>query len=88
MGYAFVGEPLHPDELDRLGRIYEVARWMAGTSRHDPSAQRLAAMVIRFYQLGVKDDQVLLASILKTHGQLTGTATSENGTGHLLADPA
>lgn len=92
MGYAFIGEPLHPEELDRLGRVYEVARWMAGTSRHDPSAQRLAAMVIRFYQLGVRDDEVLLASILKTHGQLNGNVMAVAGQGHHLgtgplADP-
>lgn len=67
---AFVGEPLAPEELDRLDRIYRVARWLTGKSRYDPAAQRLAAMVIRFYQLGVRDEEVLLAMVIGTHRDL------------------
>jgi len=69
---AFAGEPLTPEELDRLGRIYGVARWITGKSRHDPAAQRLAAMVIRFYQLGVRDEEVLLAMVVGTYQDLAG----------------
>ncbi|KQQ37744.1 MULTISPECIES: hypothetical protein [Rhizobium/Agrobacterium group] len=68
---TFVGKPLDPGELERLARIYNVARWMTGRSRHDPSAARLAAMAIRFYQLGVRDDDVLLEKVLSTHSALT-----------------
>ncbi len=67
---AFVGKPLAPEELDRLDKIYGVARWVTGKSRHDPAAQRLAAMVIRFYQLGVRDEEVLLAMVIGTHKDL------------------
>ena len=67
---AFMGEPLAPEELDRLDKVYGVARWVTGRSRHDPAAQRLAAMVIRFYQLGVRDEEVLLAMVIDTHRDL------------------
>ena len=67
---VFIGKPLAPEELERLDRIYGVARWITGKSRHDPAAQRLAAMVIRFYQLGMRDEEVLLATVVGTDADL------------------
>lgn len=67
---VFVGEPLAPEDLERLDRIYSVARWATSRSRHDPASHRLAAMVIRFYQLGVRDEDVLLATVIGTHADL------------------
>jgi hypothetical protein len=58
-------EPIYPDELERLKIIFETARFLACLSRYDPAAERLAAMAIRFYQLGVKDDQELIDRILE-----------------------
>jgi hypothetical protein len=70
-GTTFVGNPLDPGELERLARVYNVARLMTGRSKHDPSCARLAAMAIRFYQLGVRDDDILLEKVLSTHSDLT-----------------
>jgi hypothetical protein len=69
-GPTFVGRPLDPEELKRLERIYDAARWITGRSKHDPAAARLAAMAIRFYQLGVQDDEALLEKVVKTHCEL------------------
>jgi hypothetical protein len=57
-------EPIYPHELERLKTIYETARFSSRLSRHDPAAERLAAMAIRFYQLGIRDDELLLKTIV------------------------
>jgi hypothetical protein len=58
-------DPIYPDELERLQIIYETARYGACLSRHDPAAERLAAMAIRFYQLGIRDDEALTRRIIE-----------------------
>lgn len=63
-------EPIGPDELERLQTIFETARYIACMSRHDPAAERLAAMAIRFYQLGIRDDDALIHTIVKTNKAL------------------
>ena len=66
----FIGRPLGPEELRRLDHIYDAARWITGRSKHDPAAARLAAMAIRFYQLGIQDEAVLLERVVDTHVRL------------------
>lgn len=61
---SFAGEPLGPDELERLQVIYEAARFTSCLSRHDPAAERLAAMAIRFYQEGIRNDRVLMDTVV------------------------
>ncbi|MBO0140240.1 hypothetical protein JZX87_03555 [Agrobacterium sp. Ap1] len=63
-------EPIEPEELERLQTIFETARYIACMSRHDPAAERLAAMTIRFYQLGIRDDDALIHTIVKTNRAL------------------
>lgn len=63
-------EPIGPDELERLQTIFETARYIACMSRHDPASERLAAMAIRFYQMGIRDDDVLIHTIVKTNRTL------------------
>ncbi|TWF56841.1 hypothetical protein [Neorhizobium alkalisoli] len=63
-------DPISPEELERLKVIYETARYTACLSRHDPLAERLAAMAIRFYQLGIRDDGVLIDKIVETSRSL------------------
>jgi hypothetical protein len=58
-------DPIHPEELERLQIIYETARFTACLSRHDPAAERLAAMAIHFYQLGIRDDEALTSRIVE-----------------------
>jgi hypothetical protein len=58
-------DPIYPDELERLKIIYETARYGACLSRHDPAAERLAALAIHFYQLGIRDDDALTRRIIE-----------------------
>lgn len=58
-------DPIYPDELERLQIIYETARYGACLSRHDPAAEHLAALAIRFYQLGIRDDEALTSRIIE-----------------------
>ena len=67
---TFVGTPLEPHELRKLAHIYQIARGLTGRSRHDPAAMRLAAMAIRFYQLGIRDEDLLLERVVDTHAGL------------------
>jgi len=67
-------EPIGPDELERLQNIFETARYIACMSRHDPAAERLAAMAIRFYQLGIRNDDDLIHTIVKTNKALRPSA--------------
>ena len=66
-------DPLFPEELERLQIIYETARFTSCLSRHDPAAERLAAMAIRFYQLGIRDDDVLIKTIVEAGRNLRQT---------------
>jgi hypothetical protein len=66
----FVGTPLEPRELSKIFHIYQIARGLTGMSPHDPSATRLAAMAIRFYQLGLRDEDLLLERVVDTHARL------------------
>ena len=63
-------EPIEPEELERLQTIFETARYIAFRSRHDSAAERLAAMTIRSYQLGIRDDDALIHTIVKTNRAL------------------
>lgn len=76
-------EPIGPDELERLQTIFETARYIACMSRHDPAAERLAAMAIRFYQLGIRDDDALIHTIVKTN-----RALRSSGLEQMTMDPA
>ncbi len=76
-------EPIGPDELERLQTIFETARYIACMSRHDPAAERLAAMAIRFYQLGIRDDDALIHTIVKTN-----RALRSSGLEQMVMDPA
>jgi hypothetical protein len=76
-------EPIGPDELERLQTIFETARYIACMSRHDPASERLAAMAIRFYQMGIRDDDVLIHTIVKTNRTLRPF-----GQDPTIADPA
>jgi hypothetical protein len=67
---TFVGTPLEPHELRKLAHIYQIARGLTGRSRHDPAVMRLAAMAIRFYQLGIRDEDLLLERVVDTHSRL------------------
>jgi hypothetical protein len=73
---TFVGTPLEPHELRKLAHIYQIARGLTGKSRHDPAASRLAAMAIRFYQLGVRDEDLLLEKVVNTYARLADEPTS------------
>ena len=74
------GEPLYPDELERLKIIYETARFSSCLSRFDPAAERLAAMAIRFYQLGIRDDEVLIRTIVDAGRSLRQADLADFGT--------
>lgn len=76
-------EPIGPDELERLQTIFETARYISCMSRHDPAAERLAAMAIRFYQLGIRDDDALIHTIVKTN-----RALRSSGLEQMVMDPA
>ena len=74
-------EPIGPDELARLKAVYDAARTLACLSRHDPSAERLAAMAIRFYQLGIHDDIALLEAIVDTNKYLSDVDSERSTVG-------
>lgn len=63
-------EPIGPEELCRLQAVFETARDLTSISAHDPAAERLAAMAIRFYQLGIRDDEMLVQTIVQTNRTL------------------
>lgn len=63
--------PISSEELNRLAIVYEVVRHHAHLSRHHPMAERIAAMAIRFYQLGVRDEQVLVETVLRSYQQIS-----------------
>lgn len=62
--------PLFPEDVALVHRVYEMARRACRLSRHDVEAQRLAAMAVRFYQLGIRDDQYLLSRLVRAHQDL------------------
>jgi hypothetical protein len=66
--------PLYPDELQRLDRIYEIVRRKAGLSWHDPLTARVATMTIRFYQLGIQDDQALIDTVSRAYDTISDRA--------------
>lgn len=63
-------EPIGPEELGRLQAVFETARHRTCMSPHDPAVERLAAMAIRFYQLGIRDDEALVETIVQTNRTL------------------
>lgn len=64
--------PLFPHEVDKVHRVFDQARRYTKLSRHDVKSQRLAAMAIRFYQLGIQDEGELLANVVNAHCKLNG----------------
>jgi hypothetical protein len=64
--------PLFPDEVDIVHRVFVRARQLTKVSRYDIKAERLAAMAIRFYQLGIRDEGALLAHVVNAHCELNG----------------
>ena len=60
-------DPLYPNELQQLDRIHEIVRRKTGLSQYDPLAARVAAMTIRFYQLGVRDNQALIDAVSRAY---------------------
>ena len=69
--------PLGPDDLQRLDRIYAVVRFNLGCSRYNPLSERIAAMAIRFYQLGIHNDEHLVALILQACSELSDNVHAE-----------
>jgi enoyl-CoA hydratase/carnithine racemase len=68
------GRPISSEELNRHAIVYELVRHHAHLSRHHPMAERIAAMAIRFYQLGVRDEEVLIEAVLRSCQKLTAAS--------------
>ncbi len=58
-------DPLQPEELDLLQRVFDVTCAEAGIGKKSRQAEGLAATLLKLFQSGVRDEQKLQAAVTK-----------------------
>jgi len=58
-------DPLQPEELDLLQRVFDVTCAEAGIEKKSRQAEGFAAMLLKLFQSGVRDEQKLKAAAEK-----------------------
>lgn len=58
-------DPLQPEELNMLQRVFDVTCAAAGIRKNSPQAEGLAATLLKLFQSGVRDEHQLEAMIAK-----------------------
>jgi hypothetical protein len=73
MSAQLCDQPISSAELNRLTTVYEIVCRKAGMPRDHPNAERIAAIAIRFYQLGIRDEEILVETVLCSYQLLSET---------------
>lgn len=63
LDHVAILEPIEPEELDMLQRVFDNICEMRHFRKKTDEAVELAAMVMNLYQHGIRDEQQLLAMI-------------------------
>ncbi|MDR6820318.1 hypothetical protein J2X76_005515 [Neorhizobium sp. 2083] len=58
-------DPLQPEELDMLQRVFDVACVEAGIQKKSRQAEGLAATLLQLFQSGIHNEQDLEAALKK-----------------------
>ncbi len=73
MSAQLCDQPISSAELNQLTTVYEIVCRKAGMRLDHPNAERIAAIAIRFYQLGICDEEMLVETVLCSYQQPSET---------------
>ncbi|MDQ0135060.1 hypothetical protein J2T08_002981 [Neorhizobium galegae] len=59
------GEPLQPEELDLLQRVFDVTCAQVGIEKKSRQAEGLAATLLKLFQSGMRDEKELESAVAK-----------------------
>ncbi|KAA9384130.1 hypothetical protein [Neorhizobium galegae] len=59
------GDPLQPEELDLLQRVFDLTCAEVGIEKKSRQAEGLAATLLKLFQSGTRDERELKAAVAK-----------------------
>ncbi|CAN7623854.1 hypothetical protein [Neorhizobium sp. LjRoot104] len=64
IAHVHVLDPIEPDELATLQRVFDQACKVRGFQKHTPEAVEIAILIVSLYQHGVLNERQLTAMVI------------------------